>query len=99
MNVKNVCIPRLLVFYRDYLKSRNLSGFIAQTAEVYTQGTLARLAGDRNVSVRRAAILALTSLGDYQANSVMAEALRDEDFIVAVLAETGIKLRSLTQKA
>ena len=91
MNVRNVCLPQLLVFYQRYLAAGNLSGFVAETAEVYTQGTLMRLAGDRNVSVRRAAILALTSLGDYQANPVMAEALRDEDFTVAVLAETGMK--------
>ena len=91
MSVRNVGIPQLLVLYQEYIKARNLSRFIAEVAEDYTQGTLMRLAVDRNVSVRRAAILALTSLGDYQANRVMAEALRDEDFTVAILAETGMK--------
>ena len=91
VSLPNYFFPQIRMFYQGYLESRDLSRFIADVAECYTQGTLERLASCHLVSVRRAAILALTSLGDFRANRVLAEALRDEDSVVAVLAETGIK--------
>lgn len=92
MSLPNHFFPQILTFYQAYLDGRDLPRFIADVAEYYTQGTLQRLASSHLVSARRAAILALTTLGDYRTNQVMAEALHDDDFLVAILAETGMKM-------
>lgn len=86
------CSPQLSAFYRAYLENQELSCFLVATAAVYTPGTLQRLVSHREISVRRAAVLALASLGDYRANRVLAQALCDRDPVVAMLAETAIKM-------
>jgi tetratricopeptide (TPR) repeat protein len=65
--------------------------FTRRASRSYSQGTLERLAEHDSRPVRRAAVLALGFLGDYQANHVMGRALHDEDRTVRILAEDGIR--------
>jgi tetratricopeptide (TPR) repeat protein len=84
-------IPLLLSVYEEYLDRHDSGDFIARTLESYNQGTLERLAQHESRPVRRAAILALGFLGDYEANQVLGRALHDEDRTVRILAENGIR--------
>lgn len=86
------CSPQLAAFYYTYLENQELSCFLEAAADIYTPGTLQRLVSHHEISVRRAAVLALTSLGDYRVSRTLACALRDPDPVVAMLAETGVKM-------
>ena len=57
----------------------------------YTVGTLLRLAGHPRREVRRAAVLALGCLADYESNATLGAALLDEDRTVRILAENSIR--------
>jgi tetratricopeptide (TPR) repeat protein len=84
-------VPYLLNFYRKYLDDQDSAGFITRVSRTYTQGTLQRLASHANPQVRRAAVLALGFVGDYEANGVLGRALNDEDRTVRMLVENGIR--------
>jgi tetratricopeptide (TPR) repeat protein len=60
-------------------------------SQVYTAGTLERLASHDWAQVRRGAVLALGFLGDYAVNSTLGRALQDEDRTVRSLAEHSIR--------
>jgi tetratricopeptide (TPR) repeat protein len=81
----------LLRVYDKYLESQDTAEFIREVAAVYSQGTLQRLAEHDGIRVRRAAVLALGFLGDYEANATLGRALQDEDRTVRTLAEHGIR--------
>lgn len=83
--------PALAALYQKYLGDQDSAGFISGVARQYTQGTLQRLAGHATREVRRAAVLALGFLGDYEANHTMGRALHDDDRTVRMLAENGIR--------
>lgn len=83
--------PFLVVLYEQYLDHQDSTGFISKVAQTYTQGTLERLVENPYPQVRRAAVLALGFIGDYEANPVMGRALLDEDRTVRLLAENGIR--------
>src|SRR5690606_37653483 len=57
----------------------------------YTLATLERLAEMGTRMSRRAAVLALGFLADYESNAVLGRALCDEDRGVRLLAENGIR--------
>jgi tetratricopeptide (TPR) repeat protein len=82
---------RLEQFYHRYLQNERSADFIASVAGHYSNSTLQRLAAAGNRVVRRAAILALGFLGNYDANEVMGQALRDRDRAVRLLAEHGLR--------
>lgn len=82
---------RLEVSYQEYLKTQNTAAFIEQVQQSYTQATLLRLAASAHISSRRAAVLALTYLGDYEANNMFGRLLHDPDQMVRLLADIGIK--------
>lgn len=82
---------RLGASYQEYLQTQNTALFVEQVRQSYTQATLLRLTGAAHPHFRRAAILALTYLGDYEANDVFGRLLHDEDQIVRLLADIGIK--------
>ena len=84
-------MPFLLIPYEEYLDRQNTAGFIKRVAKCYTPGTLERLARHARREVRRAAVLALGFLGDYNANHALGCALLDEDRTVRTLAENGIR--------
>ena len=54
-------------------------------------GTLQRLASHPRREIRRAAVLALGCLGDYESNATLGAALLDEDRTVRILAENSIR--------
>jgi tetratricopeptide (TPR) repeat protein len=80
-----------LALYRTYLDSHDTAAFTSHVAQRYDQGTLERLAEHASPEIRRAAVLAIGLVGDYEANHVMGRALLDEDRTVRVLADNGIR--------
>jgi len=91
MDTKVVQQNRLCTFYQDYLVKQDSSQFVRLVGECYTQPTLLRLATSSHPDSRRAAVLALTYLGDFSANDVFGRLLHDDDQTVRLLAEIGIK--------
>jgi tetratricopeptide (TPR) repeat protein len=87
----------LALLYLRYLENQDTASFIAKVSQVYTQGSLQRLTEHDSAPVRRAAVLALGFLGDYEANHTLGRTLQDEDRTVRVLAENSI--RSLWTRA
>ena len=83
--------PRLLTFYQGYLDRPDGRAFASRVCERYTVGTLQRLAHHRRREIRRAAVLALGCLGDYDVNATLGAALLDEDRTVRILAENSIR--------
>jgi len=87
----NVRAPLLDAFYRSYLTDETSAHFVASVARHYTEGTLARLAVSGSRTTRRAAILAVGFLGDFQCNVILGRALHDDDRVVRLLAENSIR--------
>ena len=85
-------LPQLLTLYQEYLDVPDSASFSAKVFQRYMPGTLARLAQHGRREIRRAAILALGFLGDYEANAILGAALIDEDRTVRILAENSIRL-------
>lgn len=84
-------VPLLASLYEQYLSNQDSATFITRVSQAYSQGTLQRLVENSNPQIRRAAVLALGFLGDYEANAVMGRALHDEDRTVRMLVENGIR--------
>ena len=84
-------LPLLAVLYQRYLDSQDSAHFVGKASQSYTQGTMERLTEHELPVVRRAAVLALGFLGDYEANAAMGRKLLDEDRTVRLLAENGIR--------
>lgn len=91
MNPQSPCLPELVSFYDKYLDDHDSAFYVQQVARRYTTASLERLAtmGDRNA--RRAAVLAIGLMGDYESNAVVGRALVDRDRGVRTLAENGIR--------
>jgi tetratricopeptide (TPR) repeat protein len=84
-------LPSLLGLYQQYLDQQDSAGFISRVSQHYTSGTLQRLARHPSREVRRAAVLALGFLGDFDANHTLGRALLDDDRTVRTIAESGIR--------
>ena len=82
--------PLLLKHYGTYLDSLDSAKFVADVSSSYHWATLERLAIYGDINCRRAAILALTFIGQYECNATMGHALRDPDRGVRMIAEDGI---------
>jgi tetratricopeptide (TPR) repeat protein len=83
--------PSLLILYQQYLSHQDSSCFVREVSSLYTNGTLQRLSIHASREVRRASVLALGFLGDYDANHALGHALLDDDRTVRSLAENGIR--------
>lgn len=83
--------PQLEVFYHRFLEDGSSPDFIAAVAATYNRATLGRLALSPRRETRRAAILALGIVGEFEENSILGRALCDEDRGVRRLAEHGIQ--------
>ena len=59
--------------------------------ESYSQSTLLRLGSFGSIESRRAVVLALSFLGDYETNAFFGSILNDPDPTIRLLAENGIK--------
>lgn len=91
MNEDEIRIPLLERYYAEYVGTHDTATFLRRTSGVYYQSTLCRLVECGGTLARRAAVLALGSLGDYDVNSVLGRALHDDDRTVQGLAETAIR--------
>ncbi len=91
VGANSVRVPVLLVLYQQYLDHQDLARFTRCVSECYHSGTLERLARHPRREVRRAAVLALGLLGDYDANHSLGCALLDSDRTVRTIAENGIR--------
>ncbi|MDR1053011.1 MAG: tetratricopeptide repeat protein, partial [Planctomycetaceae bacterium] len=91
MEIVNTVIPRLTLFYLDYLQEHDVALFVKHAARYYNQSTIMRLAFSEQVDTRRAAAMALGFLGDYGSNAVLGGLLVDVDRSVRLLAESSIK--------
>jgi tetratricopeptide (TPR) repeat protein len=84
-------MPRLLAFYQEYLDNPETAIFAEKVSRHYTPATLQRLAKHEQRQIRRAAVLALGLVGDYESNATLGVALLDHDRTVRILAETSIR--------
>jgi tetratricopeptide (TPR) repeat protein len=87
---KQTRTPLLHQLYHRYLSDQDTEAFGSRVAGRYGIGTLERLAAAGDRMARRAAVLALSLIGDYQSNAVLGRALGDRDRGVRMLAENGI---------
>lgn len=91
MTANNSKQNALFRFYHKYLDGEDTARFISDVATCYDIATLARLAQGGDCLQRRAAILAIGFLGNYDLNDVMGKALSDPDRGVRMLADHGIR--------
>ncbi|QDU26133.1 Tetratricopeptide repeat protein [Anatilimnocola aggregata] len=83
--------PRLDQLYHRYLDTEESAGFVQGVSEHYLLSTLERLANYGQHVSRRAAVLAISFLGDYSHNATLGRALHDHDRAVRLLADNGIR--------
>jgi tetratricopeptide (TPR) repeat protein len=83
--------PTLDLLYEKYLHHEQTAQFIRAVSQRYLPSTLCRLAAYGSHVSRRAAVMALTFLGDYSHNAVLGRALQDRDRGVRMLADNGIR--------
>ncbi|MCE9524858.1 MAG: tetratricopeptide repeat protein [Planctomycetales bacterium] len=83
--------PALEALYHRFLETENSAAFVRAVAHRYTLPTLCRLADYGECISRRAAVLAISFLGDYRQNAALGAALQDRDRGVRMLADNGIR--------
>jgi tetratricopeptide (TPR) repeat protein len=91
MSNEAVRSPVLSELYQQYLVDQDTAAFVHRTTARYSVATLARLAAIGERLVRRAAVLALGYVADYESNATLGRALNDPDRGVRLLAENGIR--------
>lgn len=91
MNEDSVRAPLLDALYQLYLSDETSARFVARVSEHYLTGTLARLTRTGSCTTRRAAVLAIGFVGNYECNGVLGRALLDQDRVVRLLAENSIR--------
>ena len=91
MDTRRVRIPVLVIYYNRYLTNNDCAVFIKRVSRRYSCATLERLVFVGDHTTRRAAVLALSLLGDYSSNAVLGRALVDRDRGVRTIAESGIR--------
>ena len=78
-------------YYQQYLDDEDSAQFIRQVTTKYIPGSLKRLFASGRVSTRRAAILAIGFIADFEMNETIGGALADRDRAVRMLAEHNIR--------
>ena len=91
MSAASAKAPLLDAFYQRYLTDETSARFVAEVSRYYTLGTLARLAVGGSRTTRRAAVLSIGFLGNFECNDLLGRALHDNDRVVRLLAENGIR--------
>ncbi|MCI0332466.1 MAG: tetratricopeptide repeat protein [Planctomycetes bacterium] len=91
MDTRRVRTPVLVIYYNRYLTNQDCALFVKRVARRYAVSTLERLVGVGDHTTRRAAVFALSLLGDYESNAVLGRALVDRDRGVRSIAESGIR--------
>jgi tetratricopeptide (TPR) repeat protein len=85
-------IPLINDFYHQYLIDQKATTFVRSVSKHYTTGTLERLADHNQRLTRRAAVLAVGLIGDFDSNATLGRALTDTDRGVRMIADNGIRL-------
>jgi tetratricopeptide (TPR) repeat protein len=88
---KSQRISDLEMIYHAFLADQDVTAFVKKVSRRYSAGTLERVAQGAARLPRRAAVMALGFLGDYDCNAVLGRALADEDRGVRLLAETSLR--------
>jgi tetratricopeptide (TPR) repeat protein len=83
--------PLLYELYQKFLQDQDSGTFVERVHRRYSVGTLERLARSGQRLTRRAAVLALGFLGEYDSNPALGLALSDPDRGVRTLADNGIR--------
>jgi tetratricopeptide (TPR) repeat protein len=91
VDTRRVRTPILVIYYNRYLTNSDCAMFVKRIARRYSCPTLERLLTVGDHVTRRAAALALSLLGDYEANASLGRALVDRDRGVRTIAESGIR--------
>ena len=91
MDSDRVRNPVLVAYYERFLANQDVALFRRRTARRYTSATLERLVAIGDYVSRRAAVLALSYVGDYTSNPVLGRALVDRDRGVRTIADEGIR--------
>lgn len=81
----------LTSYYERYLADQDSSAFADVVGERYLPATLERLVAIGDYRTRRAAVLALSIIGDFSSNAVLGRALVDRDRGVRSIAASGIR--------
>ena len=84
-------VPRINEIYEEYLVEQDSVALIKAIGESYNVATLERLARGGSRVTRRAAVLALGFVAEYDSNGVLGSALRDKDRAVRTIAENSIR--------
>lgn len=84
-------LPLITNLYEQYIVEQDTTTYVRQIISCYTNSTLERLACHPHRETRRAAVLTLGLVGDYESNHVLGRALVDKDRGVRALAENSIR--------
>ena len=77
MDPRRLRTPVLVIYYNRYLTNNDCAMFVKRVARRYGNPTLERLVSVGDHITRRAAVLALSLIGDYSSNSILGRALVD----------------------
>ncbi len=91
MDPRRLRTPVLVIYYNRYLTNNDCTMFVKRLVRRYSNPTLERLVALGDHITRRAAVLALSMVGDYSSNAVLGRALVDRDRGVRTIAESGIR--------
>jgi tetratricopeptide (TPR) repeat protein len=90
-------MPRIARLYHRFLDDGCTADFIRSVASVYTLSSLHRVMEDGGRMARRAAVLAVTLIGQAESVPKVGRCLRDPDRAVRLIAEDG--LQAMWQRA
>jgi tetratricopeptide (TPR) repeat protein len=83
--------PVLMELYEQFLADEDAAAFVHRVGQRYNSATLERLALRGSRLVRRASVLALGYLAQFDSNATLGRALSDADRGVRLLAENAIR--------
>ena len=83
--------PILSQFYEKYLKDDDCPTFIREVSQRYSVVTIEKLTTSANIETRKAAVLALGFLADFQSNATLGKLIQDPDSVVRSMAEQAIQ--------
>lgn len=91
MDTRRVRTPVLVLYYNRYLSNSDCATFIKRVTRRYGTASLERLTAMGDQMARRAAVFAISLVGDYSSNPVLGRALVDRDRGVRMIADSGIR--------
>lgn len=91
MNHETTRNPVLMELYEQFLADEDAAAFVHRVMQRYSVATLERLVRHRSRMVRRAAVLTLGYVANYDSNAPLGRALNDVDRGVRMLAENAIR--------